>query len=162
MAVNRLYPKLIELLSSELQEPIIKQYLDACAKNATYISHETCDSLIHSPDNYFVAKSNERIKKCDDTVLYADESMSVARKEMLGIFLAIFDEMKKKKKIEYITLIKVSSTKSGIVMHAMEKTLIERDIDISKTRFCCLDGTNSMSGKYKFLENITSENIFKT
>ena len=98
VAVNRLYPKFIELLSSELQEPIIKQYLDACAKNATYISHETCDSLIHSPDNYFVAKSNERIKKCDDTVLYADESMSVARKEMLGIFLAIFDEMKKKKK----------------------------------------------------------------
>ena len=47
-------------------------------------------------------------------------------------------------------------------MHATEKTLIERDIDISKTRFCCLDGTNSMSGKSKCLENITSGNILKT
>ena len=28
-------------------------------------------------------------------VLYADESTSAARKEMVGIFLAIFDEMDK-------------------------------------------------------------------
>ena len=107
-------------------------------KNATYISHETCDSLIHSFDNYFLTKSNERIKKCDDIVIYADESTSAARKEMLGIFLAIFDEMDKKFKIDYVSLIEVSSTKSEIVMHATEKTLIERDIDISKTRFLLL------------------------
>ena len=50
------------------------------------IFHETCDSLIHSFDNYFLTKSNERIKKCDDIVIYADESTSAARKEMLGIF----------------------------------------------------------------------------
>ena len=138
LAVKRLYPKFVEFLSSELQEPIIKQYLDTCAKNATYISHETCDSLIHSLDNYFLTKSNERIKKCDDIVIYADESTSAARKEMLGIFLAIFDEMDKKFKIDYVSLIEVSSTKSEIVMHATEKTLIERDIDISKTRFLLL------------------------
>ena len=142
LTVKHLYLKFVEFLSSELQEPIIKQYLDTCAKNAIYISHETCDSLIHSFNNYFLTKSNERIKKCDDIVIYADKSTSAARKEMLGIFLAIFDEMDKKFKIEYASLIEVSSTKS------------ERDIDISKTRFCCLDGTNLMSGKYKCLENI--------
>ena len=124
VAVKRLYPKLVEFLSSELQERIIKQYLDICAKNATYISHETCDSLIHLPENYFLTKSNERIKKYDDIVLYADESMTAARKEMLGIFLAIFDKTEKKFKIEYVTLIEVSSTKPEIVMHAIEKTLI--------------------------------------
>ena len=70
------------------------------------------------------------------------------------IVLAIFDEMDIKFNIEYVTLIKVSSTKSEIVMHVIEKIVIERDIYISKTRFCCLDGTNSMSGKYKCLENI--------
>ena len=78
-------------------------------------------------------------------------------------FLAIFDEMDKKFKIEYVTLIEVFSTKSEIVMHTIEKTLIERDIDIFKTRFCCLDGTNSMPGKYKYLENIyLHRNTFKT
>ena len=57
---------------------------------------------------------------------------------MLGIFLALFDQMVKKFKIEYVRLIKVSSTKSEIVMHAIEKTLIKRDIDISKTKFLLL------------------------
>ena len=71
----------------------------------------------------------------------------------MGGFFAIFDEMDKQFKIEFVSLIEVSSTKSEIVMHAIEKTLIERDTDISKTRFCCLDGTNSISGKYKCLEN---------
>ena len=57
---------------------------------------------------------------------------------MLGIFLALFDKMVKKFKIEYVRLIKVSSTKSEIVMHAIEKTLIKRDINISKTKFLLL------------------------
>ena len=60
--------------------------------------------------------------------------------------------MDKKFKIEYVMLIKVFSTKSEIVMQAIEKTLTERDIDISKTRSCSLDVTNSMSGRYKCLE----------
>ena len=88
LAVKRFFPKFDEFLSSELQEPIIKQYLDTCAKNATYISRETCDSVIHSLDNYFLIKSNECIKKCNDIVIYADKSTSVARKEMLGIFFS--------------------------------------------------------------------------
>ena len=67
--------------------------------------------------------------------------------------------MDKKFKIEYISFIDVSSTKSEIAMHAIEKTLTERGIDISKTMFCCLDGTNSMSGKHKCLENIYLQEI---
>ena len=62
--------------------------------------------------------------------------------------------MDKKFKVEYLMLIKVSSSKYEIVMQAIEKTLIKRDIDISKTRFCSLDATNSMSGRYKCLENM--------
>ena len=85
LSVKRLNPKFVEFPSSKLQEPIIKQYLDTCAKNATYISNELCNSLIHSLDNYFLTKSNERIKKCDDIVILADKSMAAARKEMLGI-----------------------------------------------------------------------------
>ena len=62
--------------------------------------------------------------------------------------------MDKKFKVEYVTLIKVSSSKYEIVMQAIEKTLIQRDIDISKTRSYSLDATNSMSGRYKCLENM--------
>ena len=90
----------------------------------TYISHETCDSLTHSLDNYFLTKSNEHVKKCNDIVIYKDKSTSATRKEMLGIFLAIFDEMDKKFKVEYVTLIEVSSMKFEIFMHIIEGTLI--------------------------------------
>ena len=147
LSVKTLYPKFVEFLSSELQEPIIKQYLDTCAKNATYISHETCDSLIYSINKYFLKATDDRIKESENFVLYADESTSEARKEMLGIFIGIFDEVDKELKLEYVELTEVSSTKSEIVMQAIEKTLRERNIDISKTIFCCLDGTNSMSGE---------------
>ena len=92
---------------------------------------------------------NKCIKKCNDIVIYAEESTSAARKDF---FKKAFDEMDKKFKIEYVMLIKVFSTKSEIVIQAIEKTLTERDIDISKTRSCSLDATNSMSGKYKCLE----------
>ena len=60
------------------------------------------------------------------TLLFTQTNPCQPRKEMLGIFLAIFNKMDKKFKIEYILLIEVSSTKSEIVMHAIVKTLIER------------------------------------
>ena len=46
LPVKSLYQKFIEFLSNQLEEPIIKQCLEKCSKNATYKSHETCDSLI--------------------------------------------------------------------------------------------------------------------
>ena len=61
------------------------------------------------------------------TLLFTQTNPHQPRKEMLGIFLAIFNKMDKKFKIEYILLIEVSSTKSEIVMRAIVKTLLERD-----------------------------------
>ena len=46
LSVKSLYPKFVDFLVNERQEPIIKQYLDTCSKNASYSSHEICDSLI--------------------------------------------------------------------------------------------------------------------
>ena len=47
----------------------------------------------------------------------------------------------------YVTLTEVSSTKSENVMQAIEKTLKSKETDISKTRFCCLDGATIQKGK---------------
>lgn len=38
--------------------------MDTCAKNGTYILHETSDSLIYSLDNNFLTKPNDHIKNC--------------------------------------------------------------------------------------------------
>lgn len=152
LAVKNLYPKMLSFLAEELEEPIIKQYLENCPQNASYTSHETCDSFINSIENYLWSQVQERIKVSADIVLFADEASSASKKEMLGIFCSYFDENKKEFHIDFISLVEVSSTKSEIVMDTLEKVLRERDVDITKTRFCCLDGTNSMSGQHSGLQ----------
>ena len=44
-------------------------------------------------------------------------------------------------------MLEVPSTKSAVLLDKLVKILKEREIDPQKTRFCCLDGTNSMSGE---------------
>ena len=70
-----------------------------------------------------------------DFTIYADESTSAAGKEMLGIFIGTYYEQENDVAIDYCE----------IVMQVLEKTLLEKGIDLSNTRFSCLDGTNSMS-----------------
>ena len=50
--------------------------------------------------------------------------------------------------MDFISLAEVSSTNSETAMCPTEKVLREKDIDIKKNQFCCLDGTNSMLGEY--------------
>ena len=155
LSVKSLYPKFVDFLANELQEPIIKQYLDICSKNATYSSHETCHSLVQAIQKYYLEKAKECIKQSTDIVIFADESTYAARKEMLGIFTGSFDESNKEFKMDFITLTEVSSTKSKTVMKAIECTLRKNGIDIMKTRFTCLDGTNSMPSMLLYIYNIS-------
>ena len=62
LPVKSLYQKFIEFLSNELEEPMIKQYLENCSKNAMYKSHETCDSLIASLDSFFGGKQTKELE----------------------------------------------------------------------------------------------------
>ena len=50
--------------------------------------------------------------------------------------------------MDFVSLVEVSSTSSEIVMAAVMR---DKNIDITKTRFSSLDGTNSMSGEHKWL-----------
>ena len=60
LPVISLYQKFIKFLFNELEEPIIKQYLENCSKNVTYKSHETCDSLIASLDSFFLSGNKQK------------------------------------------------------------------------------------------------------
>ena len=152
LPVKQLYPKMIDFLSTELEEPILKQYFENCPKNATYTSHETCDGLIHSLDTFFWKQTEEQMQRAADLVLFADESSDAARSEMLGIFISSFDDKNKRFHMDFVSLVEVSSTSSEIVMDAVATVMKDRDIDIKKTRFSCLDGTNSMSGVHNGLQ----------
>ena len=92
LPVKFMFPKFINFLAAEMQEPIIKQYLDSCNKNATYTSSDSCDTFLQAIDKFYSDDANARIKKNKDFTIYADESTSAARKEMLGIFIGTYDE----------------------------------------------------------------------
>ena len=146
LPVKFMFPKFTNFLADEMQEPIIKQYLDSCKKNATYTSSDSCDSFLQAIDKFYSDDANARIKKNKDFTIYADESASAARKEMLGIFIGTYAEEENDVVIDYLSLAQLSSTKSEIVVQVLEKTLLEKGIDLSNTLVGCLDGTNSMSG----------------
>ena len=110
--------------------------------------------MIQAIQKYYLEKAKERIKQSTDIVTSADESTSAAQKDMLEIFIWSFDESNKEFKMNFIALTEVSSTKSEIAMEAIEHTLHENDIDIMKTCFSCLDGTNYMSGRLLYIYNI--------
>ena len=152
LPVKELYPKMINFLSNELNEPIIKQYLDTCPKNAAYDSSDSCDGLLSSLNMHLKEKTVKTLVEAVDITIFADEATSAARKEMMGLFLSAYDETSKKVVVEFVSLAAVSSTQSAILMDKVREILSENNIDISKTRFSCLDGTNAMSGEHTGLQ----------
>ena len=71
---------------------------------------------------------------------------------MMGIFLSCYNENDQEFMMEYLALLEVPSTKSAVLLDEPVKILKEREIDPQKTRFCRLDGTNSMSGEISGLQ----------
>ena len=152
LAVKELYPKAISFLSNEIQEPIIKQYQDSCPKNAAYDSSDSCDSLLNSLNDQLKGETIKVLKDASDLAIFADEATSAARKEMMGLFLSAYDEGTNKVVVEFVQITSVSSTQSAILMDKVRDIMTENGLDIEKTRFSCLDGTNSMSGEHTGLQ----------
>ena len=71
---------------------------------------------------------------------------------MMGIFLSSYNEGVREFVMEYLALLEVPSTKSAVLLDKLVKILKEQEIDPQKTRFYCLDGTNSMSGEISGLQ----------
>ena len=71
---------------------------------------------------------------------------------MLDIFLSCYNEDGWDFVMEYLALLEVPSTKSAFLLDKLVKILKEVEIDPQKTRFCCLDETNSMLGERSGLQ----------
>ena len=164
LAIKELYKLLVNFIAFELEEPVTKQYLENCLKNAVYDSHKTCDSLIDSINDYLKKYTDEKLCNAPDIVIYSDKATSTARKEMMGLFLGCFDEIEKEFMLEYMSLIEVLLTKSDLLLDKMTTVLKGRNIDIKDMRFYCFDGTNSVSGEtlglQRRLRNAASNSMY--
>ena len=84
LSVKELYPKIVEFLSEEMEEPVVKHYLDSAAKNVIYIGKDSCDSFLKSMNSYSSDQVNKGLQVAEDIVMFADEATSNNRKEMMG------------------------------------------------------------------------------
>ena len=128
------------------------QYLEKCPKNAAYDSSDSYDALLNSLNLHLKEKSIRTLMEANDIVIFVDEATSLARKEMMGLFVSTHDEKNKRVVVEFVSIATVSSTQSAILMNKVRNILSDNNIDISKTRFSCLDGTNTMSGEHTGLQ----------
>ena len=65
----------------------------------------------------------------------------------MGLFLSAYDQEEKEVTLEFVSIASIASTKSEGLMDKVQEVLLNNNIDISTTRFSCLDGTNIMSGE---------------
>ena len=142
---------MIKFLSVEINEPIVEQYLKTCPKNTAYDSSDTCDSILVALNSHLKEKLINTLINAVDLAIFVDET-SAARKEMMGLFLSAYDEEKKEVVIEFVSIASVSLTKSEVLMDKVQEILLNNNIDISNTRFSCLDDTNAMSGEHTGLQ----------
>ena len=143
---------MIKFLSDEIKEPIVKQYLETCPKNAAYGSSGSCDSILVALNSHLKEKLISTLINAVDLAIFADEARSGARKEMMVLFLRAYDEEEKEVVIEFVSIALVSSIKSEILMDEVQEILLNNNISIFNTCFSCLDGTNAISGEHTSLQ----------
>ena len=153
LPIKELYPALLHFPPFDLEEPITKQYLENCPKNGTYDSHATAYFLISALNKFIKKERDTKLRNVPDVIIFADEAISVARKEMTVIFLSCYNKDDQEFVMEYLALLEFPSTKSAILLDEL-KILKEQEINPQKTRFCCLDVANSMLGEISGLQRI--------
>lgn len=57
MTLSDNYGDLIKFIARTLEEPITKQCLDTCPKNATYISNISAESVVDAMNFYYETKT---------------------------------------------------------------------------------------------------------
>ena len=160
LPINELYPALLHFLAFDLEEPIAKQYLENCSKNATYDGHVTADSLISALKKFIKKETDAKLRNASDVVIFADEATSVARKEMMGIFLSCYNEDGWEFVMEYLALLEVSSTKSAFLLDKLVKILKEGENRPTKNYILLLRrdkfnvGRNIRSSKKNLAPNV--------
>ena len=124
---------MIRFLSHKMEEPVLRQHLEFLTKNATYESSDSWDSFLVSLNSYLKNTTCQHIVSANDIVLFTDEATSAAQKEMMGVFVAYFNEVSKSFALDFISLVCVSSTKSEILIEKINKIVMNCGIDITKT-----------------------------
>ena len=100
------YANLIRFFATawQEQEPITKQYLNTCPKNATYTCTTAAEILLDAINIYFEYLNTREIKEACFLYLYVDEAESSSHKENFTVFLTYLSPVELKLKTSFSVL----------------------------------------------------------
>ena len=143
---------MINFIAIKLEEPITKQYLETCQKNASYTSYTTAESLIDAMNFYFESNSLEDIREAEFVALYADESGNTLHKESFSLFVIYCSKHFQEIKTSFLGIVNLKGKTSSEILDVILKFFQAKSLNIGTVFFTVLDGTNSVSGKKKRLK----------
>ena len=146
MPAKELYPKLVSFLADDIEEPVVKQYLDTC-KKMRLVNLQ----IAVTPFFYHwipTSKSSETKGLVILRILFCLQmKQPQLQSNKWSEHMCYFDENSKSFCLDFLTLQSISSTKSEVIIDKIKEVLSEQSIDLSRTWFVCFDGTNAISGE---------------
>ena len=145
-----------------LQEPITKQHLNTCPKNAT--STTAAENHLDAINIYFEKLNMRGIKETHFLCLYAGEAESSSHKENFSMFLTYLPPVELKVKTTFLGIVNLNGKSAAHVMVAVSQFFLAKNIKLDQILFSVLDGNNAMSGKKNGLQrrrrNFSPFNIY--
>lgn len=129
-----------------LEEPIMKQYLDHCPKNATYISNTWAESIVDAINFNVETKTSTEINDASFISSYADEAENSFNKEYFSMFVTYFSQNTKDVVTWLLGIVNLKGKTFEITV-AIKKIFAAKSVKLKNVMFNVLDGSNAMSGK---------------
>ena len=156
------YGDLITFIAQKLEEPVTKQCLETCSKNATYMSNNAAESMAGTMNFYFETKSLGEINESNFITLYADVAENSSHKECFVMFVTYYSNKAQKVVTSFSGILNLKGKTAAEIMDVMKNFFLAKSIKLDKIMFSVLDGTNSMSGKNTGLQRRISPSIMLT
>ena len=142
-AINKDNFKALLDVMSHTDDPL-RNHLETCARNSTYISKTTQNALLECIKNYMQGKIVDEINQ-QQFGLVADEVTDSANWEQLGIVLRyVKDDRPIERLLEYV---KCPNIRGATRVDLIIKALNEVGLNIKKCRVQTYDGAGNMAGK---------------
>ena len=133
------YGDLINFLENRIQEPITKQYLHSCPKNATYLSNMTAESLLDVMSFYYESEILNEIRDAPFLCLYPDEAENLSHKECFAMFLTYYSVSNRLVKTCFFGILNLNGKKATQIMNTLKLFFEAKQIILERVLFSVLD-----------------------
>ena len=121
IAISENYGDMINFIAKKLEEPVKKQYLETCQKNASYTSYTAAESLIDAMNFYFESNSLEHIREAEFVALYAEKSENTSHKESFSMFVTYYSKHFQEIKTSFLGIVNLKGKTSSEIMDVILK-----------------------------------------